>query len=84
MRHALTQDHKLNELGVNLDYWRWKYKSCYQFHHAEFYQKYQEARKAFGEYYKTHYNIKVPELNPPMGYTRLADLTEVFEEYGDY
>ena len=79
MRHTVTTDEKLNQLGFKLDYWKWKYESCYQFHNAEYYNKYQEARKQFGEYYGKKY----PTLKPisTMDYTPLADRTEQFENF---
>ena len=83
MRHAPTPDEKLNKLGFNLDYWRWKYESCYQFHNAEYYKKYQEARKEFGDYYRVTYSTAKP-IQETKDYVRLADLTEIFEEYENY
>jgi len=79
MRHAPTPDEKLNQLGFNLDYWRWKYESCYQFHNAEYYKKYQEARKEFGDYYRVTYPTAKPiSYN---NYIPLSDRTEQFENF---
>ena len=81
MRHGLTIDNKLNELGINLDYWRNKYEHCHKFFKAEYYKKYQEARKEFGEYHRAHYDIKIPKLKLSKDYIMIADLTERFEEF---
>ncbi len=79
MRHALTQDNKLNELGINLDYWRDKYEHCHRFFKSEYYEKYQEAKKKFGEYYgKTYPTAKPISYN---NYIPLADRTEQFENF---
>ena len=83
MRHALTQDNKLNELGINLDYWRWKYQHSHRFFKTEYYQKYQEAREKFGEYYRINYPTAKP-IQQTKDYVRLSDLTEIFEEYENY
>jgi hypothetical protein len=83
MKHALTQDCKLNQLGNILDYWRWKYEVSHPFFKAEYYLKYQEARQKFGEYYKITYPNTIP-TQESKDYVRLADMTENFEEYGNY
>jgi hypothetical protein len=83
MRHILTNDILLDELGIKLDYWREKYNKSHPFFKNEYYQKYQEARKAFGDYYSKQYPKAAVKLKPPKKYTMIADLTERFEEYGD-
>lgn len=80
MRHALTQDNKLNELGINLDYWRDKYEHCHRFFKAEYYEKYQEARKQFGDYYRVKYPT-AKAIKPSKDYTMIVDLTERYEEF---
>lgn len=76
-------DYQLMKLGDNLDYWRWKYKSCHKFFKAEYYINYQKAKDEFGEYFKSKYpNSKFkPKISRP--FIRLSDISEVFEEYGD-
>ena len=83
MRHVLTNDIKLDELGINLDYWRWKYNTSHPFFKNEYYEKYQQAKKAFGDYYGKKYPQNKIKVKPSKEYTMMADLTERFEEYGD-
>jgi hypothetical protein len=80
MRHALTQDFKLNQLGINLDYWRDKYEHSHRFFKSEYYEKYQEARKEFGEYYRAKYPTTMP-IQKSKDYVMLADQTEKFENF---
>lgn len=83
MRHALTNDIKLDELGINLDYWRWKYNTSHPFFKNEYYQKYQQAKQLFADYYSKQYPKAAIKLKPSKEYTMMADLTERFEEYGN-
>ena len=46
-------------------------------------EKYEQAKKAFGDYYSIKYPQNKIKVKPSKEYTMMADLTERFEEYGD-
>jgi hypothetical protein len=81
MKHPITLDNKLDELGIALDYWRWKYLVSHPFFKAEYYNKYEKAKKEFSNYYKSKYPKAKIKANESKDYIRLDDLTEKFEEY---
>lgn len=83
MRHILTLDNTLDNLGHELDYWRWKYETAHPFIKAEYYNDYQKAKKAFADYYSKKYPKQASKVKKPSDYIMLADRTERFEEYGD-
>jgi hypothetical protein len=81
MRYVLTGDIKLDNLGINLDYWKYKYEAYNPFTKNDYYEQYEKAKKAYSNYYNSKYKKAKVNIVPSEKYTMIADLTEKFEEY---
>jgi hypothetical protein len=75
-------DQKLEKLRELVLYYDWKYKCARHIGKKSAYNELEEAKNNLKEYKEKNYPV-TKLLTPAEPFTRLDDLTEQFENYGD-